>query len=336
MTQTQSTIAAAAASARPPRPMLARDAEALYWCSRYFERAEHTARLLMVTGTLLTDVGDLAPALQERQWATVPEIMRAGQTPAGPDPVAVRVTRWMALDPTNPGSIVSCIARARQNARAVREIFTSEMWECLNTLYLGLHGDDAARRLDETPDDFYAAVTSAAMLFQGLADQTLPHDQGWRFLQLGKLLERLEVTCRIIGCKEQLLTSLGPRLEAALRNIQWMSLLRTCGALEAYRRLHGGDLDPRTVTAFLLLDPTYPRSVRACVRSSHEAMAEVRAQTQPLGVDDGERVLGRLQAQLEYADAAEVYRQGLADYLHQVQQAAAAASLAVHRRYFLY
>jgi uncharacterized alpha-E superfamily protein len=316
--------------------MLSRDAEALYWCSRYFERAEHIARLLLVTGNLLTDVGDLAPALQERQWATVGEVMRAGPAPEGSEPVAVRVTRWMALDAGNICSIVSCIARARANARAVRENLTSEMWECVNTLYLGLHGGDVGPRLADAPDDFYAAVTSAAMLFQGLADQTLPHDQAWRFLQLGKLLERLEVTCRIIAGKEEVLTSLGTKLEAPLRNIQWMSLLRTCGALEAYRRLHGGDLDPRRVTAFLLLDPAYPRSVRTCVRTAQEAMAAIRAQTQPLGVDAGERVLGRLQAQLEFADAAEIYRQGLADYLHQTQQAAAAASLAVHRRYFLY
>ena len=73
---------------RPPRPMLSRDADSVYWMSRYVERAEHVARILLVNTNLLIDVGELAPELQERQWQAVLYIMRAGNLPPPPEPAA--------------------------------------------------------------------------------------------------------------------------------------------------------------------------------------------------------------------------------------------------------
>src|SRR4051812_27466350 len=118
---------------RPPRPMLARDADSVYWMSRYVERAEHIARVLLVNTNLLIDVGELAPELQERQWQTVLHIMRAGELPPPPtvDPnsplpqpesaIAQRIAQHMTFNTDNPNSLSNCIARARENARGVRE-----------------------------------------------------------------------------------------------------------------------------------------------------------------------------------------------------------------------
>src|SRR5687768_13398996 len=123
---------------RPPRPMLARDADSVYWMSRYVERAEHVARVLLVNTNLLMDVGELAPELQERQWQTVLSILRGGELPATPPldplsplpsaadmPLAQRVAQHMTFNTDNHNSLFNCISRARENARGVRETISA-------------------------------------------------------------------------------------------------------------------------------------------------------------------------------------------------------------------
>src|SRR5687767_14840671 len=181
------------------RPMLSRDADSMYWMSRYVERAEHVARLLLVNSNLLMDVGELAPTLQQRQWQSVLTVFRvdashvpaAGDGAAGP-PLGARVAQYMAFDPDNPNSLLNCVSRARENARSIRENISAEMWENLNALYWSIRGDDARARFEESPDDFYRQIMTSSLLFQGMTDQTLAHDQGWQFTQLAKYLERAD------------------------------------------------------------------------------------------------------------------------------------------------
>jgi len=168
------------------RPLLARDADSMYWLARYIERAEHVARQLLVNSNLLVDVGDLAPELQDQQWRSVMTITRTaphdGALPA--TAAGAGIPRYMTFDRDNANSLITCVTRARENARAVRENISAEMWECVNTLYWSIRGDDAPARFEESPDNFYRHVMTGSMLFQGLTDQTLDHDQRWLFAQL--------------------------------------------------------------------------------------------------------------------------------------------------------
>src|SRR4051794_14210789 len=104
------------------RPMLSRDADSMYWLARYVERSEHVARMLLVNSNLLMDVGDLAPQLQQRQWKSVLEVMRSGDVlPQGRDPLAARIQQFMTFNAENHNSLLNCLTRARENARAIRE-----------------------------------------------------------------------------------------------------------------------------------------------------------------------------------------------------------------------
>src|ERR1700733_15034324 len=133
------------------RPMLARDADAMYWMSRYVERAEHVARLLLVNANLLIDVGDLAPRTQNRLWQNIRTILRLPALPEEKSAsIGQRVEQSLTFDASNPNSILSCIARARENARGIRENISLEMWESLNTLYWSIRSDDAGQRFDES------------------------------------------------------------------------------------------------------------------------------------------------------------------------------------------
>jgi uncharacterized alpha-E superfamily protein len=125
-------------------------------------------------------------------------------------------------------------------------------------------------------------------------------------------------------------------LEGALRNIHWMAVLRSCCSLEAYRRRHLADMDPMKVAAFLILERDFPRSIRYAVDKAHDAIAAIRLEVNPGGIDPAERILGRLTAQLEYAELNEILVEGLPAYLQRIQTQVAEAALAVQKAYFLY
>lgn len=322
---------------QPAKPMLSRDADAMYWMSRYVERSEHIARLLLVNSNLLMDVGELAPTLQQKQWQSVLVVLRADAGFATGDwGMAPRVAQYMAFDPENTNSLVNCLTRARENARGIRENVSAEMWECINTLYWFIRSDEAQTRFEESPDEFYRHVMSGSMLFQGLTDQTLAHDQGWHFAQLGKYLERIDVTSRVIDAKFGMLRTADNLLAGALRNIHWMAVLRSCCALESYRRKHVGDMDPLRVASFLILEREFPRSIRFTVAKAHASMRAIRSDVNPLAIDVAERILGRLDAQLEYGEIAEILADGIPAYLQRIQSGIAESAMALQKAYFLH
>ena len=191
------------------------------------------------------------------------------------------------------------------------------------------------RRFEESPDSFYRGITIDSMLFQGLTDQTLAHDQRWQFAQLAKHFERADITCRVIQTKHWVLST-DTTAESAIRNINWMAVLRSCCSIEAYRRRFLGDMDPMNVANFLLLEKSYPRTVRFSVHTAYEAISAIRSGINPTGVDNAERVLGRLDAQLEYAERDEILANGLPAYLDGIQNAIAEAAMAVQAAYFLH
>jgi uncharacterized alpha-E superfamily protein len=327
----------AATGAWDVRPMLSRDADAMFWMSRYVERAEHVARLLWVNTNVLVDMGELAARFEERQWEGILSILRLDKvSPEEGDarPVSERVAAYMTLAQDNPNSIITCLTRARENARSIREVISAEMWENLNQLYWSIRGEDAADRFGDSPDDLYRSVMTGSMLFQGLTDQTLAHDQRWLFTQVGKCFERIDVTCRVIATKFGILQDMGPSLEVPIRNIHWMAVLKSCCSIEAYRRENFGEMDPGRVANFLILERDFPRSIRYSVAAAHRAIAMIRTGINAGGVDAAERILGRLDAQLEFAESGEIEQSGVPAYLQKIESSIAAASAAMQRAYF--
>ncbi len=320
---------------RGPRPMLARDADSVYWMSRYIERSEHVARILLISANLLTDIGHLDEELVDEQWRSILTILQVPGDVPGEGPMRGRIAQFMTFDEDNPSSLLTCISRARENARGMRETISQEMWESLNMLYWSLRSDDARTRFEESPDEFCRGVMTGSFLFQGITDQTLAHDQRWMFTQLGKFFERIVFTARVIATKYDILSAAEP-LETPIRNIHWMAVLRTCASIEAYRRQHIGDLDPLRVAAFLILEEAFPRSIQFAVAHAHEIICRIRRETNPRSIEGAERVMGSLKTQLEYAQVDEILEMGIPAYLEKIQVAVAAAATAVQSAYFLH
>ncbi|MDI2125188.1 alpha-E domain-containing protein [Yinghuangia seranimata] len=300
--------------------VLSRVAEALFWMGRYVERADDTARLLDA----------FLHRMVEDPWTDEVAACRSllgvlGLEPYASDAPTVDATvRRVALDADSPSSIAGALLLARENARGVREVVSSELWECLNATRHDLLGSDASPEL-LGPGDFLARVRERAALFCGLADATLSRDEGWRFLVLGRSLERADMTARLLSV---LVSGTGPLPDRT-------TLLRAAGAEESFLRTYGGAAGTERAVEFLVLDRLFPRSVLHALSTAEEclvALAPVAAERTGVA-DRARRPIGRLRTRLEYADVSTVGHE-LPVLLADLGAACSQATDALARRYF--
>jgi len=307
--------------------MLARVAQSLYWMSRYLERAEHTARLLDVN---LHQMLDQTPRAAERRWDQMLTSLRA-PPPAEGTGDAYAVTRSLTFDEANGASIFSCVGMARDNARQVRERISSEMWEQINRLYLSVRGTTIDEIWQAEPHEFFRTVKEGAHLFQGITDGTMSHGQGWQFIQAGRYIERGGSTALLLDVH---LTSY---LEgsAGRDDLQWVGLLKSCTAFEAYCKVHTVRMQPERVAEFLLFDAEFPRSVRfvaGMVQASLQAISRATGARSPARA---ERLAGKLRAVLDYSQVDEILAEDVHGYLTNIQDLCTAIHTALHQTYIL-
>jgi uncharacterized alpha-E superfamily protein len=296
--------------------MLSRIAESLFWIGRYVERADDTARILDVHLQILLE----DPALPE-PMACRALLAVMGLDPA-PDEMIDRfaVLDRLAFDGSYPSAIVGSLGAARENARRARETVSSDMWQCLNTTWIGI---ERIRSGSTTAHDFFTWVRERAALVAGIADETMSRDDAWRFLVLGRSLERADMTARLVATST--ISSAVP---------SWTTLLRSCGAHESYLRTYRGVASDDRAAEFLLLDRLFPRSVLHALVQAEECLEELAPPLERVGVaDTGRRLLGQIRTSLEYRPLHEVLAD-LPEEMEKVQQAISAASEAVARRYF--
>jgi uncharacterized alpha-E superfamily protein len=236
------------------------------------------------------------------------------------------VTALLAFDTTQPSSIVSSLVGARDNARGIRETISSELWECLNATYVGLDQRVATARAIGPHAFFRFAkyVKDRVAIAAGIADATMSRDDGWRFLVLGRSLERVDMTARLLSVRLSLPESMS----------DWVTTLRCCSAHEAYLRTYHGAVDAARATEFLLLDRLFPRSAYFALSSAEACLVELDPDRGRLGPDDeARRILGRARAALEYRDIRELLDE-LPEHLASLQRSCSEATFAVARRFF--
>ncbi len=296
--------------------MLSRVADSIYWMSRYVERAENIARLIDVNTNLILD----SPGPTNEQWQ--PLIMITGEH----EPYSARhdeysrdsVIEYLAFDATNPNSIVSALARARENARSVREVISSEMWEAINTFYLMAREPDARHRMAHEPHDFCEDVRRRSHQFVGVTDTTMTHGEGWHFGRLGRLLERADKTSRIIDVKYFFLLPSVDDVGTPLDDGQWAALLRSSSAFEMYRKRYGRTM-PQLVATFLLLDRQFPRSVLYCLQKGRESLHAITGTPSGMYRNLAEQNLGQVVADLSYSSIESIMSGGLHEFVDHIQ-----------------
>jgi len=311
--------------------MLSRVADSLYWMSRYLERAEHTARLIEVDLQLRLDQSLESGA---GRWL---RLLSALQTlpPESTKLDAPSITELLTLDRTNPSSILSCVAAARENLRQVREQCSSEMWEQLNRLYLQVSSTTKSESWMLNSHIFYRAVQEGAHLFQGVTDSTMSHGEGWQYIQVGRYVERTDTLARLIGTHFGNLTQPPDQAVESEEYLEWVGLLKSCAAFEAYCKTYTAEMRPLRVAEFLLLNPEFPHSVRFSVDMVHASLARIGEMTERKA-EQPMRLAGRLQATLNFSQIDEILASGANAYVDSVRWQCAQAHLAIHQVYFDY
>jgi uncharacterized alpha-E superfamily protein len=315
-------------------PLLCRVAENMFWLNRYVERAIAIIRVVDVTAHLELDAGDAddqaidfwTPLLGPRQES---DSRSAAADAEGPQPLPQDIRYYLSFDADNPSSLVSCVRCARTAARQVRDSISSEMWEQINTLYLLLSDSGRVSDLEDDLHSFYREVRDGLLLIQGLADATVAHDEAWQFLALGQYLERADNVSRLLRLQSHLLT--GSAQEAGDETVRWLAVLRSVGSAEAYSRYYSLRVEPTRVLEFLLLNPTFPQSIRYSLGAAWSAL-EAIAQATDEDAAPPVRALGMLHARLEHASVDEILEQGLEQFLTGIHSASRAPFFATHRR----
>jgi uncharacterized alpha-E superfamily protein len=310
--------------------MLSRVADSLYWINRYVERAENISRFVEVSEAMALD----CPPGSAEPW--LPLIDASGDRelfdtlyPAGhPDDVV----NFLVREADNPSSVVNCITFARENARQIRDVITTEMWEQINGCYWALQEPDY---WEQPPQEQLRLIRRDCQLFYGITDATLSRDLSWQFSRLGRLLERADKTTRILDVKYFLLLPSNEDVGGVLDELQWIALLRTAGAYQMFRQSQQRAIAPRAVAGFLLLDPIFPRSVRYCLERINETLRIIRGSSVPGAPDELECLTGLTLARWSYTRIDDLIASGLHEAIDHLQQDFNRLHALIEKRYFI-
>jgi uncharacterized alpha-E superfamily protein len=311
--------------------MLSRVANSIYWLNRYVERAENVARFIDVNLNLLLD----SPTGVIQQWEplvhTTGDIdlfrQRYGMA------TAENAIQFLAFDKNYPNSIISCLSAARENARSIREVISSEMWQRLNTFYF-LVKDAAQNPPISALSEFFAEVKMSSHLFSGVSDATMTHNEGWHFGQIGRFLERADKTARILDVKYYILLPSVKDVGTTLDEIQWMALLKSASAYEMYRKCGQHRINPVAVAEFLILNREFPRSIQFCLLQAERSLHQITGT--PVGTwnQSVERTVGKIRAELEYLTIEEVIKMGLHEFLDGLQSQINQVGQGIYQAFF--
>ena len=310
--------------------MLARSAESLYWMGRYLERAERLCRLLKLQSEALVD-----RPLPEIHFGWQRIYLSIGRQPPGgvarfqTDDFALAdsytLADDLAFEPDNPDSVWNCFAQGRENARHTRHCISGEMWTHLNMAYLAIQPMGIADIWRSSPESFFADTAAQINNFDGVAESTMYRDDGWRFMQLGRYIERAQLSAALLLAQISLMddhaaasdadaadgydyddTVLDPASES-----EWASLLRVNHALEAYVRQHGVTVRPEPVIDLLATDPLLPDSLYRSLEIAAAQVSEISPGPNPDANAAVRRAAGRLCAILLYVWPEEIDRRSM-------------------------
>ncbi len=306
--------------------MLSRVAHRIYWMARYVERAENTARLINVNTHLLLDL----PRRATPGWEPLIEIT-GGEVlfhEIYSEPTERNVVRFLIGDAQNPGSILSSLVQARENARTIRDIIPREAWEQINGLYLSVKTGIQPALSSRRRHDFLRELIMSVQQITGLLAGTMTHDHGYDFLRMGRNLERADMTTRIIDVRSaDLLPSESGEL-SPFETIQWMSVLKSLTAYQMYRREVQGPVRRRAVLEFLFRSAKFPRAVYHCLGEVESCLHDLPRNDAPL------RTLAHLQRTVQEAPLESLEQRDLHTFIDGLQAGLAGLDHQVGATYF--
>jgi uncharacterized alpha-E superfamily protein len=308
--------------------LLARTADRLYWGARYVERAEDTARVIRAYNELVVDY----PSQELLRWEPLAAIHGSSddiELIDGDHSGERSVLALIVGDRDNPSSIVSSVTSARENLRTTREVMPREAWQAVNQLSQYVDATASAAIERQLRDRFLLRVIEISRRLDGILESTMSRGSSYRMLRLGRLIERADMTTRVLGVAAAgiLLVDEHDLDDVVRGQIRWMSVLRSVSALQMYQRSDHGPINGLGVVRFLLYWESFPRSVQGC-------LDEIRSVVERLPRPDAViAALDHAEAVLAAADPGNSDAERLDHSMDQVQVAIAELSQAVHETY---
>jgi uncharacterized alpha-E superfamily protein len=291
--------------------MLSRVAENTYWLARYLERAEDTARIVMVSANLLLDLPKgIAPG-----WRPLVDITGANALfdDHYRDYGERQVVRFLLGDERHSGSILYALGSARENCRTIRDIVPREGWEQINELYLYVRDELSQGMTKRGRYAYLRHVILGTQTIFGLLAGTMLHDQGFEFLRIGRGLERADMTTRIIDVRSASLLPEDVSDPRPFDTVQWVSVLKSMTAYQMYRRSHQARVQRGAVLRFLFQSGEFPRSVNHCIEAARACLERLPRNEAAL------RVTGRLKRTLAGTDVAALSQGELHGFVDELQ-----------------
>jgi uncharacterized alpha-E superfamily protein len=295
--------------------LLSRHAEAAFWMARYVERAENLARLLDVQHVFAADSRDSG------SWRSM-LLLNSDETKFLETHDRVdreSVTQFYVLDQDNPTSIISAVHMARENARALRPLISTEMWTQLNVFHRKIYALTSADLSEASLPRTYAMIKDGCQAHTGITEGTFFRDEAWYFYSMGRWLERADQTTRLLDIKYHQLLPLGADVGSGFDIGQWNSVLRSAAGYYAYRRVHFRSISPATIAGFLLQNRAFPRSVALCVNDMGRILNELRSRYNLRAGTAALERIDELQAELNGRSIESVLIAGLHEFLDMFQ-----------------
>jgi uncharacterized alpha-E superfamily protein len=293
--------------------MLSRVAESLFWMSRHVERAENVARLLDA-GRRMNTLPTSAEA-RSAEWSSI--VIAAGCSETFPNPLveadARSVAQHLVFDEDNPSSIRSCLRQARENARAVRQAITADVWDATTQAWIEIRGRSSASIVGGGFAQFLDWTKTQAHRFRGAVDDTLLRDEGYSFIRIGQYIERLDATARLLDVKYHVLLPPDQKVGGVVDEVQWLQILRAANAARAFRHVYHAGVRYDRVVHFLVLNGLCPRSIRYCAAMIVRHLDELRNRVGH--IDECHRHAYRMISWLQELETDEIFQHGLHEFL---------------------
>lgn len=311
--------------------MLSRVANSIYWMSRYVERVENIARIVDVNLLLILE----NQIEVSEQWEPLVKITGDWDFFIQKYGKATRenVIEFLTFDSEYSNSLLSCVISARENARSIREIISSEMWEQINKFYLFLADPKSKQQVLTASNEFYNEVKLHSHLFFGITDAVMSHNESWHFYKLGQMIERADKISRIVHVKYFHVLPNIKDIGTTYDDIQWAALLKSASGFEMYRKIYQR-MTPEKIIEFLFLDQNFPRSVSFCLNAANASLHAISESNTESYKNKSEQILGALRSELAYTDINHIISFGLHEYIDELQSKLNSLGDSIHTTFF--
>ncbi|MGD8913831.1 MAG: alpha-E domain-containing protein [Candidatus Thiodiazotropha sp.] len=291
--------------------MLSRVAETIYWIGRYQERAENTARLVTVNTNLMLDL----PPRVAPGWDALISLLGCDDAyeERHPEFTERRVANFLISDESHSSSIISTLSMLRESARTIREILPREAWEAINSYYQSAVDNKQGSFSRQGRQHYLQEIIAGSQLLTGLLAGSMSHDTAYHFLNLGRKLERADMTTRIIDVRsENPIPADAPELRP-FEDILWMSMLKSLSAYQMYRQQMQVRIRRYDVLKFLFQIPSFPRSLSYCLENISFNLSRLPKNPAPINV------LRKIEKEIETMPLEKMDNQILHNFIDEMQ-----------------